>query len=173
MSVEGLLGTDDVPTAALLQAFRDWYRGAWLSRWPKATAIVGHRDLHSTACPGDAVYQLIRASTLAGPDPGRNPVAALPLDDIGRVVAEHTMSARADYLVHDDAPVENVTQLWQTGNQGAVIEALRNAAAVAGVVGITGGSIAYASDMELARREALEVASYNRHAGVNEANERA
>ena len=106
-AVTFLIGVGDQPTQALLDAFTSWYRAVWLRRWPNATRIVGHRDLHATACPGNAVYQLIRAGTLAGPDPGRNPVAALPLDDIGRAVADHTMSAKADYRVHDDAAVQD------------------------------------------------------------------
>lgn len=105
-AVTFLIGVGDQPTPALLAAFRSWRAAVWLARWPRATAVVGHRDLYPTACPGAAVYQLIRAGQLVGPTPEGPPVASLPITDIAHAVADATMSARADYRVHDDAEVE-------------------------------------------------------------------
>jgi hypothetical protein len=63
-AVSWLLGTGDLPTAAMVDAFRDWRRSHWLSRYPGATAVVGHRDLYPTHCPGDPAYALIRSGAL-------------------------------------------------------------------------------------------------------------
>lgn len=109
-AVTWLIGADDVPTAALLQAFRDWYRGVWLARWPNATQIVGHRDLHSTECPGPRAYALIRSGRLPGPDPApteRNPPMATEValtDAAVRELADRLVSETAHYRPHDPTP---------------------------------------------------------------------
>lgn len=54
-----LIGAGDTPTPAALRAFQDWRTHVWLKRWPDATGVVGHRDLASTQCPGDALYHLL------------------------------------------------------------------------------------------------------------------
>jgi hypothetical protein len=59
-----LLGVGDEPTAAMVDAFRDWRRTRWLAMYPQATAVVGHRDLYSTSCPGAPAHALIRSRTL-------------------------------------------------------------------------------------------------------------
>ena len=62
-----LLGPDEQPTAAMVEAVR-WLRTAvWLARYPRATEVVGHRDLHSTDCPGPRVYALVRDGTFTRP----------------------------------------------------------------------------------------------------------
>jgi len=61
-----LLGAGDDPTPAMVEAFRDWRLTHWLTRYPRATAVVGHRDLYPTDCPGPAVHDLIRSGALGG-----------------------------------------------------------------------------------------------------------
>jgi hypothetical protein len=67
-AVTWLLGVGDRPTAALVNAFREWRHEYWLPRYPRATKVVGHRDLYATACPGDATYALIRSGALTKGD---------------------------------------------------------------------------------------------------------
>ena len=63
-AVTWLIGVGDQPSAAMVNAFRDWRRTRWLARFPQATAVVGHRDLYSTECPGDPAYALVRSGAL-------------------------------------------------------------------------------------------------------------
>jgi hypothetical protein len=63
-AVTWLIGVGDRPTAAMVNAFRDWRTSHWLAMYPRATAVVGHRDLYSTDCPGDPVHQLVRSGVL-------------------------------------------------------------------------------------------------------------
>lgn len=60
-AITWLGGVGDEPTAAAVAAIRWWREHEWLPLFPHATAVVGHRDLHSTACPGDPMYGLILA----------------------------------------------------------------------------------------------------------------
>lgn len=55
LAVTFLIGVGDTPTPAAVQAFRG-LRQQLLQKYPHATAVVGHRDLYSTACPGDPLY---------------------------------------------------------------------------------------------------------------------
>ena len=59
-----LLGDGDEPTEAMIEAFRDWRSSRWLARYPAATAVVAHRDLYPTPCPGEATLALIASGTL-------------------------------------------------------------------------------------------------------------
>ena len=59
-----LLGAGDELTPAMIDAFGEWRRTRWLARYPTAIAVVGHRDLYPTPCPGHAVDALIRSGTL-------------------------------------------------------------------------------------------------------------
>jgi len=60
-----LVGVGEQPTDAMIQAFRWWRRLLFLTRYPGARAVVGHRDLIATACPGDLVTDLIRRGVLS------------------------------------------------------------------------------------------------------------
>jgi len=60
-----LVGIGEQPTEALLQAFRWWRHLLFLTRYPGARAVVGHRDLHATECPGDVIADLIRRGVLS------------------------------------------------------------------------------------------------------------
>ncbi|MDQ1288861.1 MAG: hypothetical protein QG622_2427 [Actinomycetota bacterium] len=63
-AVTWLLGVGDRPTSALVNAFRQWRQDHWLPRYPRATKVVGHRDLYATDCPGDPAYALILSGAL-------------------------------------------------------------------------------------------------------------
>jgi hypothetical protein len=63
-AVTWLIGVGDTPSAAMVNAFRDWRTSRWLAMYPNATAVVGHRDLYSTECPGEPAYQLVRSGVL-------------------------------------------------------------------------------------------------------------
>jgi hypothetical protein len=122
-----LLGQGDVPTAELLQAFGDWYRGVWLAMWPHATRVVGHRDLYSTDCPGDDLYDLIEAGTLAGPPPGKDPdlMAGFTLEQLTAAIADRTMGADARYQVHDPTPAEPKRTIGPAAALGEVLASCR------------------------------------------------
>lgn len=63
-AVTWLIGVGDRPTTAMVDAFKEWRQEYWLPRYPKAAAVVGHRDLYSTECPGDPAYALVRSGEL-------------------------------------------------------------------------------------------------------------
>jgi hypothetical protein len=63
-AVTWLIGVGDTPTALMVNAFREWRTSRWLAMYPKATTVVGHRDLYQTACPGDPAYALVRSGVL-------------------------------------------------------------------------------------------------------------
>jgi hypothetical protein len=75
-----LLGTSDVPSPAMIQAVRDFRRKIWLTHFPKATQVVGHRDVYSTDCPGPHAYPLVKNGTFVGsaPDPKPKPPPVIP-----------------------------------------------------------------------------------------------
>lgn len=97
-AVTFLIGVGDVPSLRAVNAFQAWYRSVWLHRWPRATRIVGHRDLYQTACPGDPLCSLIRTNALSGLPPKEPDVTSA--DDIGRAVDRAVMSAEAGFQVH-------------------------------------------------------------------------
>jgi N-acetylmuramoyl-L-alanine amidase len=72
-----LLGAEEAPSPAMVDAFRDWRRTHWLARYPAATAVVGHRDLFPTTCPGDGVSALVRSGALTDETDG----GSVPLTD--------------------------------------------------------------------------------------------
>lgn len=73
-----LLGTDDVPSAAMIQAVRDFRRKIWLAHFPKATKVVGHRDVYSTDCPGPHAYPLVKDGTFVRSAPAPKPPPPVP-----------------------------------------------------------------------------------------------
>lgn len=56
-----LVGDSEGPSRAMVDAVRWWRTKRWLARYPGATGVVGHRDLHSTDCPGPHVHALVRS----------------------------------------------------------------------------------------------------------------
>ena len=76
-----LIGVGDTPSDAAIQAFREWRHGVWLRDFPKATAVVGHRDLYATECPGGPLYSLVRLGTLAARPTPTASEEDMPLDD--------------------------------------------------------------------------------------------
>jgi len=63
-AVTWLIGVGDKPTPVMIDAFKQWRQEYWLPRYPRATTVVGHRDLYSTECPGDPAYALVRSGEL-------------------------------------------------------------------------------------------------------------
>jgi hypothetical protein len=59
-----LVGQNEAPTPAMRNAFIRWRASYWLSAYPSATKIVGHRDLYQTDCPGNKTYALIQSGEL-------------------------------------------------------------------------------------------------------------
>lgn len=82
-----LIGVGDVPTLAAVEAFTTWRRDVWLKRWPHAGAVVGHRDLHATECPGGALYRLVKAGQWARPTQQQEDPMAISDDDVQRIAA--------------------------------------------------------------------------------------
>lgn len=62
-SVTVLMGPGDAVTPQAVAALRA-VRAFHLARYPHATAVVGHRDLWSTDCPGPGLYQVVRSGIL-------------------------------------------------------------------------------------------------------------
>lgn len=79
-----LSGEGDPLTDAAKQGFIDCH--AWLERNGAGRSNVGHRDLFSTACPGEAVYAWTRAGMPAPDGSGAvvNPAPAPTVDDSWR-----------------------------------------------------------------------------------------
>jgi hypothetical protein len=75
-----LVGVDDDITPAVVEALRWWRTHVWLTAYPHATKIVGHRDLNSTLCPGDRLYRLIATGALMD-QPARPPTPTPEGDD--------------------------------------------------------------------------------------------
>jgi hypothetical protein len=84
-AITWLIGVGDTPTPAMIEAFKVWRRDYWLTRYPKATKVVGHRDLYATECPGDPAYTLVRSGELLKPP---TPVITPPEDDVPLTDAE-------------------------------------------------------------------------------------
>ena len=77
-----LVGAQDVPSLAAIEAFVQWRRSIWLKAWPAATAVVGHGDLHATDCPGTALGALVRSGRWQTP---LEDDMALSDDDVDRI----------------------------------------------------------------------------------------
>lgn len=81
-----LLGVGDQPTPAMVEAFRDWRETRWLEMYPHATAVVGHRDLYQTDCPGAPTYALVTSGALTHPPEDDVPLTDAEID----AIATHT-----------------------------------------------------------------------------------
>jgi hypothetical protein len=71
-----IVGNNEPPTPAALEAFRDWFNDEWLDIYPNAKRIVGHGDVPgaATECPGNWLRSAIRSNTLLKPTkPTSNP----------------------------------------------------------------------------------------------------
>lgn len=65
-SITVLMGPRDKVTPAAVDAVR-YARELLLERYPHATQIVGHRDLHPTECPGPELYELLQSGAFTAP----------------------------------------------------------------------------------------------------------
>lgn len=62
-----VVGDNEQPTAAAIQAYIEFRTHVWLARWPGATDVRGHRQVPGaqTSCPGDQIIRLIADGTLS------------------------------------------------------------------------------------------------------------
>jgi hypothetical protein len=74
-----LIGTADTPTSAAIEAVRWWRHNVWLPLFPHAVKVVGHRDLHSTDCPGDRTYALVKSGAFLKPPPAPGTAPTSPI----------------------------------------------------------------------------------------------
>lgn len=111
-----MVGPGEQPSAALVQAVRDWRHDVWLRYYPRADVIIGHRDVYGTKCPGDVVYHMVRDGDFAGPAAPFVLRRFLRLGLTGSDVHElqHRLSITADGMF---GPVthEHVV-MWQRGH---------------------------------------------------------
>lgn len=87
-----IVGDTERPTAAAIEAFRDWRATRWLARWPKATRIVGHGQVPGaqTACPGRQLLSLINAGDLNEEEEMPTP------EEIAAAVWRHRIMPKSD-----------------------------------------------------------------------------
>lgn len=84
-----VVGNNESPTQAAIQAFRDWRTSRWLAKWPGRTNVRGHRQVPGaqTECPGDKIIALIAAGALTGtgttPPPPPEEDVTTPSDIVG------------------------------------------------------------------------------------------
>lgn len=86
-----ILGDEEEPTAAMVQAHWDFRRTVLLPRFPRATRDVGHGQVPgaSTECPGREVLQLVQAGapTVTPPrPPAPKPPTSGPVVDLSKLV---------------------------------------------------------------------------------------
>lgn len=67
-AVTVLIGNNEAPTSAAIDAVRWWRENVWLPLYPHATRVVGHRDLYQTDCPGNAMYQIVHSGSIVEVD---------------------------------------------------------------------------------------------------------
>lgn len=76
-----LVGKSEAPSSAMIDAVR-WLRThLWLPGFPHASAVVGHRDLWSTDCPGPHVYPLVTSGAFTEAPSVPAPNGAQPKGD--------------------------------------------------------------------------------------------
>lgn len=64
-----IVGDNEQPTKAAIQAFREWRQDRWLTKWPNAVEVRGHGQVPGaqTACPGKPLRALIDNGILTLP----------------------------------------------------------------------------------------------------------
>lgn len=85
-----LLGPGEEPSRQMIQATQDYREDVWLRHFPKATKVVGHRDLYGTDCPGPAAYALVESGLFTHlPSTPRRPTKTTLVVDgkLGRATA--------------------------------------------------------------------------------------
>lgn len=117
VAVTVLMGPDDTLTDAAVDGVR-YVRSLALARYPHATEVVGHRDLHSTQCPGDRIYELIRSGAFTHP-PAEEP--DMPITDVEmdrliermagnqkllNAISAEVLGPQASYAVRIDDPAK-------------------------------------------------------------------
>jgi hypothetical protein len=96
-----LLGPGEDPSRRLVQAVQDYRAEVWLRHFPRATRVVGHRDLHGTTCPGPEVYDLVKSGAFARlpPLPPRPPAPPAKTPAKEPSVAELTVKEIRDAVL--------------------------------------------------------------------------
>jgi hypothetical protein len=108
-----LIGADDTPTPALIEAVQWWRSNVWLRRWPHAVGVVGHRDLYSTDCPGDRLYQLVKAGTFTHPPTSGGNDVALTQPEIDAVAYKaRDLILGVTYGTDTDGTPYTLGKLW-------------------------------------------------------------
>lgn len=117
-----VVGNNEQPTAAAIQAFRDWRADRWLVKWPGRTNVRGHRQVPGaqTECPGDRIIALIAAGSLTGggtpPPPPPEEDVTTPTDIVGtdldgKPLSMGRLAARLNHYLGGsgaDAPIYDV-----------------------------------------------------------------
>lgn len=119
-----VLGAKEAPSAAMIQAVRDFRTRIWLRKFPKATAVVGHGNLFKTDCPGPPVAELIKKGVFLGqpkppepphpPKPPTPPVTRRPLvtDYVYGEGSKDSLAATLVAVNHTNVlPLFNVAQV--------------------------------------------------------------
>lgn len=72
-----ILGANEKPSAAMLEAINDWYHRRFLSRWFGRTDARGHGQVPgaSTNCPGPSVRSALGSGAIPGTQEGDMPTA--------------------------------------------------------------------------------------------------
>jgi hypothetical protein len=111
-----ILGANEQPTAAMIEAFRHWRHTRFLARWPGRTDLRGHGQVPgaSTACPGSRVRTLISNGSL-GRRPGSTPTPSPP--------QEVTMSWQEN-LVPTSTARERIPESYSTRADRALMHIL-------------------------------------------------
>lgn len=102
-----MLGNKEAPSAAMIQAVRDFRAKVWLKRFPKATAVIGHGNLFKTECPGPVVADLIKKKVFVTPPPPpkHGPLPPTPKPPAPRAARKPLMT---DY-VYGEGPRDSMT----------------------------------------------------------------
>lgn len=84
LAMTALINAGDTPTPELIQAIKDWRKEKFLPSYPSATAVVGHRNLNQTNCPGDKLYSLVQSGIFTK---GVSAMATLDKEDYDNIAS--------------------------------------------------------------------------------------
>lgn len=115
-----MLGPDDFVSAAMLEAVRVLRHDQWLRLYPRATKIIGHRDVYGTDCPGDRAYRFVASGAFA-----KAPKAPTPTPEDDDMTPAELTKALAD---HDEDLIRKLltVDLGKPGGNDTVGVALQS-----------------------------------------------
>lgn len=114
----------DVITPEAINAVRWWRVHEWLTRYPHATAVVGHRDLYQTDCPGDSLYHIVQAGAFTQPPEDDMPLTQSDLLAVAAATRDAILSAT--YGKKPDGTDHHLSDVW--GETLTGVNALRDGA---------------------------------------------